>query len=303
MVNIAFTNRRFWTLREVMTRRNVMIRASPSNGPLVYIYKGASDDDDDNVGGKIPENVTQITVDPSVRKIEDRAFRSLLSLERVIGCKSLEDIGGSFRTCVSLVQVQLHEGLKTIGIEAFSLCFLLVDIELPRGLISIRRGAFSSCKSLRRITIPSTVTFIPGNAFSNCSALVDVQFHKGIQSIEDYAFSCCQSLSAIALPSSLKLVGESAFECCSHLTCVEFPKDAQIALEDRSFRMCNELVTLALDSVWCVRGKDFHHCAPILGYDDIIAQLRSRFVNLPVHNACYHLTQTIVDDLLSAMNS
>jgi hypothetical protein len=64
--------------------------ASIPEPPTIFIYNEDTKDD-------IPDNVTHVKVDPSVKEIHAAAF---------------ED-------CLSLVEVELSEGLQVIGINAF----------------------------------------------------------------------------------------------------------------------------------------------------------------------------------------
>jgi hypothetical protein len=108
------------------------------------------------VGMTVPKSVTRVTVDPSVKHIPDNAFRD----------------------CTRLVEVQLHEGLRSIGARAFR-----------------------NCTSLPLIHIPSSVTKIDYDAFDSCTGLVDVELQEGLRMIGMNAFRYCTSLPRIHIPS------------------------------------------------------------------------------------------------------
>ena len=107
-------------------------------------------------GMTVPKSVTRVTVDPSDEHIPENAFRD----------------------CTSLVEVQLHEALRSIGVEAFR-----------------------NCMSLPRIKIPSSVTDIGDWAFDDCTGLVEVQLHEGLRSIWAGAFMNCTSLHTYSILS------------------------------------------------------------------------------------------------------
>ena len=58
-----------------------------------------------------------------------------------------------FLECEQLKIVELPEGLKTIGEEAFANCTALEEIIIPDTVTTIEAMAFSNCTSLRRISV------------------------------------------------------------------------------------------------------------------------------------------------------
>ena len=144
----------------------------------------------------------------------------------------------AFKNCKSLIQVVLHEGVKTIGLrafagcsslpriiipssvtaivqEAFCDCSTLVEVVLNNGLQRIGEGAFARCISLTRIDIPPSVTVIDVEAFLGCTNLVTVVLHEGLKRIGRSAFSGCRSLLHIDIPHSVTAIGDHAFRGCA----------------------------------------------------------------------------------------
>ena len=132
----------------------------------------------------VPKNVTHVRFDPSVTHIATVAFQD----------------------CSALVNVELHNGIRTIGKRAFQNCTALNDIDLPDGLQRIKEWAFLSCSSLIRIIVPPTVIDIGESAFLKCIVLMEVVFHEGLQRIEKSAFSGCPLLG-VKIPSSITSIG------------------------------------------------------------------------------------------------
>ena len=54
------------------------------------------------------------------------------------------------------------------------------QVNIPNGVTSIGNGAFSEFSSLDRITIPDSVTSIGNSAFSGCSSLENI-YYKGTE--------------------------------------------------------------------------------------------------------------------------
>ena len=81
--------------------------------------------------------------------------------------RNWEQAHGPERYEGGLKSFEVKQGIKRIGVRAFSCNINLNDISLPEGLEIIDKEAFSLCSSLQKITIPSTVRFIGKDAFDN----------------------------------------------------------------------------------------------------------------------------------------
>ena len=150
-----------------------MARSAPTD-EAAFLYIGQHLND-------IPQNVTQVQVDPSIRVVGKYAFMRCTQLRSVKLCEGLESIGdGAFAHCTSLKVIAIPSTVKVIGARAFRNCRMLGSVELREGLESIRDGAFAHCTSLEQVTIPSTVNFIHGDAFHNSRGLV-IKFSSGME--------------------------------------------------------------------------------------------------------------------------
>ena len=92
--------------------------------------------------------------------------------------------------------------VRQIGDRAFSACFSLTSVRLPKGLTAIGEDAFQRCESLASIALPEGLTAIGDNAFFSCG------------------------LASIALPDSLTSIGEGAFDGCSDTLTLTVPRDS-----------------------------------------------------------------------------
>ena len=125
------------------------------------------------------------------------------------GCCN-EDYWANFDKETS-VNIQLNEGLTSIGDYAFSNIGYLREMELPDSLLTLGKAAFSST-SLESMTIPSKVTVIPDSLFKECFGLETVILPEGITEIGEWAFYGPQEMTSIQLPSILKTIGAHAFQ-------------------------------------------------------------------------------------------
>lgn len=101
----------------------------------------------------------------------------------------------------SLKEVELLEGVTSIGGDAFGGCSSLTNIVIPEGVTSIGDDAFSRCSSLTNIIIPEGVTSIGTWAFRDCSSLTNIFIPEGVTSIGYNVFYNCYSLKNIFVPS------------------------------------------------------------------------------------------------------
>jgi hypothetical protein len=229
--------------------------------PNVFIYNEDTKDD-------IPMDVTHVKVHPSVKEIYDKAFEDRLSLVEVEISEGLERIGwGAF--CDSTLKHinKLPSNLKEIGDGAFCRCERLDSIEFPEGLRVIGREAFAECPALKRIKIPSAHVVIKLAAFSHCSSLVSVELPEGLQVIGEGWFHACTSLTTVYVPSSVIKILFFAFHGCASLASLDLPEGLQ-SIGDRSFQDCKSLASLHIPSTvykigfgafWgCTQLKDIH---------------------------------------------
>ena len=77
-------------------------------------------------------------------------------------------------------QVNIPNGVTSIGDYAFSDFSSLARITFPDSVTSIGNGAFMDCLYLERITIPDSVTSIGNSAFLGCSSLENI-YYKGTE--------------------------------------------------------------------------------------------------------------------------
>jgi hypothetical protein len=177
---------------------------------IIFIY----------TGGEVPEEVTHVLIDKSVKVIPARAFFGRRRLETVECHDGVEKIGrNSFTHCHSLRWIKIP-GVIDIEILAFANCVNLEHVEFGDKLETIKEDAFRWCASLRSITLPS-IKCIRSHAFMKCTRLADVELSKSLDTIGRYAFAECPALRRIAIP--LKdgiIVGNSEFGWCNNLTTV-----------------------------------------------------------------------------------
>lgn len=141
---------------------------------------------------------------------------------------------GNDRVNSTLKKVILPDTITSLANDAFKSCSALSEINLPEGLVTIGNYALRST-AVTSITIPSTVTVINGNAFTGCTALASVNFapESSLTTIGQNAFDGCTALTSIQLPDSLTKIDGYAFQN-SGLTSMNIPASVT-SMDARAF--------------------------------------------------------------------
>ena len=126
-----------------------------------------------------------------------------------------------FNISYSFTQLNIADGVTSIGNNAFSDCTSLTSITIPNGVTNIGDGAFAACINLTTITIPNTVKNIGNNTFIYCHGLTSITIPEGVTSIGNRVFNYCSSLISIAIPSSVTSIGYGVFSGCEFLERIE----------------------------------------------------------------------------------
>ncbi len=165
----------------------------------------------------VPKTVMYEEKEYPVTSIADGAFEGAAVTEVLIP-EGVRELGiGAFTACPSLEKVTLPESLVTIGRQAFADCASLSFIELPDALHTLEYGLFENCTSLSRVRFPASLETIGERAFSGCTALSRLDLPQSVSVIEKEAFADCDALCRVVL-HDLKRLGPRAFADCENLT-------------------------------------------------------------------------------------
>ena len=119
------------------------------------------------------------------------------------------------------ISVNIPEGVKEIGNNAFEGCYDLSTIIFPESLTSIANYAFSGTPWYDNQ--PDGLVYAGKIVYKykgNMPAGTHISIKEGTIGIASYAFRDCSGLTSITIPNSLTSIGNSAFQECIGLTSV-----------------------------------------------------------------------------------
>lgn len=246
----------------------------------------------------------------TVEFIESNAFSRCKSLIDIDLPTGLKQFSHAFGDCFALPEIEIPSIVETIGDGAFSGCTALTDARLQVGLKKIGAGSFMRATSLAKIKLPSTVTILMPCAFRDCAALSEVDLPQGLMQIAAQALMECVSLSRIKVPASVKTIGMYAFSGCLNLVSVEFqPKREQtLIIDNAAFQNCTLLINIAMPLSSNLPQQErvdiyedaLESCTSLedrYGRGNEPRALEERFHTFPLHEKCYHSSDTTEDEL------
>lgn len=265
--------------------------------------------------GVSPENLKGDVVIPStvkidgkvytVTEIEERAFESCDNMTNITIPPSVTTIGvAAFRACWHLTDVEIPNGVTRIEDQVFELCLSLTSVKIPSSVTSIGNLAFCGCRILTGVKISSNVKSIGDKAFYICVSL-DLVINNTERNVTvgSDAFDSCNSvtweipdkestglqfevsdttavvikgdyseLDSVFIPSKVKIDGSvytvtgianNAFSNCKNLTYVNVSEGVtNMGIE--TFFNCENLETVVLgDGIKKINYSLFDGCASL----------------------------------------
>ena len=151
-------------------------------------------------------NIQKMILPYSIKYIEVGAFTSTL--------KHIDIYSGDWesRALNNIQHINLGDGIKHIGKEAFKYNNSLLTITMGKGVETIGDFAFMGCEIIKKLVLGENVKSIGGGVFAYCENLEDIVLPASLKSIGQNAFINCTSLHEIVLPNQLESIGNYAFQ-------------------------------------------------------------------------------------------
>jgi len=242
----------------------------------------------------VPDNVSHVRFESSVRRLRRKTFQWQFNLRAVEMNEGLRVIGqDAFNSCECLQHISVPPSVDDIKRGSFYRCKNLLDVNLSNGLKVIGARAFAHCVNLTRVKVPSTVKEIRKGAFANCRALSTVELCEGLLRIGVLAFASCTNLLFIAVPSTVREIAERAFQDCSALRSVAVVEGLSM-IENCAFRGCFSLTTFRVPStVRMIDPYAFCWCDSLISVE--LPPSGSQFIGAAVFHGCESLRNMFVE--------
>ena len=159
-------------------------------------------------------SILSVIIPNSVTHIGTNAFDSCTKLKHVTIGANVKDIGkDAFSNCPNIYSVAWNAKNCTSwgfgsNVTSFTLgsdvevipdglcygMYLLNNVNIPNGVISIGNSAFYGCSGLTSITIPNSTIYIGSNAFANCTGVPLLDIPNNVTKIGENAFENVQMI-------------------------------------------------------------------------------------------------------------
>ena len=231
------------------------------------------------------KSLNEISLPDSINCISDDCFSSCRNLYNIKFPSQLEEIGeGAFFEC-PFWDLELPEGVKSIGSYAFSDCKVLEKIALPESLISIGDNAFQRCNYLSELNIPSNVEYLGNNilyASNKVKTLTvselnpyytdenNIIYSKDMSTLIYCDTDYSETTETLNIPSSVKVIKSFAFSDNTRYATINVP-DSVETIEGSAFSDNYTIININLGKGVSKIGPDaFNDCAwsMVLTIDD-----------------------------------
>lgn len=195
----------------------------------------------------------------------------------------------AFNHCQYMKSVNIPNGIEILEAGAFTTCYRLLGIVIPRGTATLmnfveysnnlsnvcipdsvnvmENVGFRACGSLERICVPEGIVKI-GALARECKALKDVVLPDSVeQNSSGYIFTDCQSLRNVRIPNGFKVASNYMYSGCSSLVSATI-HDGTTSLGNNFFYSCGCLTTIRVPaSVTNIPKNAFCSCEGMKWFD------------------------------------
>lgn len=154
-----------------------------------------------------------------------------------------------------------YPDLTRIGVECFSHCENITEVDIGETIRDVQINAFDSCTGLEIVNY--NVRSISNVCFARCRSLKEVTIGPKVVSIGEYAFKEDSQLNIVDLKRAEQLhtVHRRAFGSCEGLTNLNFSNTKLTNIKSNAFEDCTNLKTIHLPgSVLEIRSQAFIGC-------------------------------------------
>lgn len=189
----------------------------------------------DGKGGGFPKYVI---IDDKI--IANQAYYRDQALQSYDIPQGIQEIGDFAFARSGLKEINIPDGVETIGYAAFYHCDSLQNVTIPDSVKEIGASAFENTPWIKNFANQAGQDFlIVGDgiliAYSGADGVVNIP--EGTKKIAAGVFKDHMGITAVYLPDSLESIGEEAFAGCRNLKIINGAKGIT-QIKDRAFYNC-----------------------------------------------------------------
>ncbi|MBD5164214.1 MAG: leucine-rich repeat protein, partial [Bacteroidales bacterium] len=180
----------------------------------------------------VPANATSpVKVPDTITTIAEGAFSGCTNVTEVELPEGLKEIGNNAFAGSGITSIDIPEGVTTIGSGAFS-GTAITQVVLPESVTSVGSGAFEGCSSLTTVVYPATL----GQSIEVPSTVNSVSYEEGqtpvvengyvygtVDGVKTVLISVPNDAKSVVIPETVTSIYKGAFEGCTELTKVTIP--------------------------------------------------------------------------------
>lgn len=146
-------------------------------------------------------------------------------------------------------EIQVPEGVHTIGDDTFKGMAWILKVSLPSTLVKIGDRAFKGCRQMKEITFPEGLAEIGEYAFHKCHCVEELIFPKSMTKAGAFAFLYCDGLKKVVMEGPEHL-GKAVFSHNLSLQEIHLAQNMDDSnFSDEVFEGCVQLSRI------CLSGK------------------------------------------------
>ena len=244
-------------------------------------------------------------------EIKSNTFYRFYNMESIIIPSSVISIETSAFYQCGLKNINIPEGVTTIGSYAFSYGYSLETIIISDSVTHIGNKVFEGQPTTSLVVVGRGVTSFGKDAFSGCNGTLElncntpdasglytgvfngskftvVNIGNSVQRIGSYTFADCSTIEELTLPDGLTHIGDAAFYCCQGLKSITIP-DSVTSMGSTVFAY-NHIEKIIIGDIRSLGAAAFFGCkdvkeiiclgkeAPATGDNQVFGASESSFV-------------------------
>lgn len=224
--------------------------------------------------------------------------------------------------------IKIGNGIKNIGVAAFSNCRGLTCITIPDSVISIGDWAFVGCKDLTRVTIGNNIASIGSFAFEGCKSLANIYissleswcnidglgylmnnyaFEPDLQSTKDKRlYLNGTEITELIIPDGVTNIKSYAFSYCRNITSITV-SNSVTNIGDCAFNGCDKLKYNEYDNAFYLgHGNNPYHVLVKVKNKNIISYTFNEKTKVIIDGAfsvCENLTSITIGNSVTSIGS